>query len=179
MLSLVQVTESLLCMAFDAGSTKSPMVNTAFLAVSAFLDTNRSPGSVRSPSASRSKYSRSYPLEAGLSLSSSVLPATPSASVAVLATWALPDTSAFRAVCHRLAIVAGDGSATPPSETIARNAPLAVRETRRGVRELVGLGLAEAYVRQEEIGRPLRKSEDAREAQRAFVEKRKPVFRGR
>ena len=37
---------------------------------------------------------------------------------------------------------------------------------------------AEAYRRQEELGRPLRKTADAREAQRAFVEKRKPVFRG-
>jgi len=64
------------------------------------------------------------------------------------------------------------------ASTIAANAPLAVRETRRGVRELIGMPLAEAYVRQEEIGRPLRRSADAREAQRAFVEKRAPQFRG-
>ena len=62
---------------------------------------------------------------------------------------------------------------------IARNAPLAVRETRRGVRELLGLPLDVAYRRQEEIGRPLRRTEDAREAQRAFVEKRPPRFVGR
>lgn len=65
------------------------------------------------------------------------------------------------------------------ADAIAGNAPLAVRETRRGVREILALPLDEAYVRQEAIGRVLRKSDDAREAQRAFVEKRKPVWRGR
>jgi enoyl-CoA hydratase/carnithine racemase len=65
------------------------------------------------------------------------------------------------------------------ADAIAANAPLAVRETRRGVRTLLGLPLADAYTRQEQIGKALRRTEDAREAQRAFVEKRRPVFRGR
>lgn len=65
------------------------------------------------------------------------------------------------------------------ADAIAGNAPLAVRETRRGLREILPLSLEEAYRRQEEIGRPLRATEDAREAQRAFVEKRKPVWRAR
>jgi len=69
-------------------------------------------------------------------------------------------------------------SALAQADAIAANGPLAVRETRRGVRELLSLPLDEAYARQEELGRPLRKTEDAREAQRAFVEKRRPVFRG-
>ena len=38
---------------------------------------------------------------------------------------------------------------------------------------------AHRLVLQEEIGKELRKTEDAREAQQAFVEKRKPVWRGR
>ena len=70
-------------------------------------------------------------------------------------------------------------TALAAADAIAGNAPLAVRETRRGVRELLAEPLAEAYVRQEEIGRPLRKTADAREAQRAFVEKRRPVWQGR
>ena len=65
------------------------------------------------------------------------------------------------------------------ADTIAANAPLAVRETRRGLREILAMSLPEAYARQEEIGRELRKTEDAREAQRAFVEKRKPLWRGK
>lgn len=65
------------------------------------------------------------------------------------------------------------------ADALAANAPLAVRETRRGVRELWGMSLEDAYRRQEEIGRELRKTDDAREAQRAFVEKRRPVWRGR
>jgi len=65
------------------------------------------------------------------------------------------------------------------ADAIASNAPLAVRETRRGTREILGMSLEDGYARQEEIGRELRKTEDAREAQRAFVEKRRPQWKGR
>ena len=41
-----------------------------------------------------------------------------------------------------------------------------------GVRELLAAPLDEAWRRQEELGSALRRTEDAREAQRAFVEKR-------
>jgi enoyl-CoA hydratase len=65
------------------------------------------------------------------------------------------------------------------ADAIAANAPLAVRATRAGVRELLAVPLEEAWRRQEELGRALRRTEDAREAQRAFVEKRPPCWRGR
>jgi enoyl-CoA hydratase len=64
------------------------------------------------------------------------------------------------------------------ADRIAANSPLAVQETRRGVRELWALSLEDAYRRQEEIGGAVRRSDDAREGQRAFVEKRKPVWPG-
>ena len=70
-------------------------------------------------------------------------------------------------------------TALATADAIAGNAPLAVRETRRGVRELLHQSLADAYRRQEEVGRPLRRTEDAREAQRAFVEKRKPIWKNK
>ena len=70
-------------------------------------------------------------------------------------------------------------TALATADAIAANAPLAVRATRAGVRELLSLPLDQAYRRQEELGRPLRRTEDAREAQRAFVEKRRPVWKGR
>ena len=70
-------------------------------------------------------------------------------------------------------------TALSAADAIAANAPLAVRETRRGVRELLGEPLERAYRRQEEIGRPLRRSQDAAEAARAFAEKRRPRWQGR
>ena len=65
------------------------------------------------------------------------------------------------------------------ADAIATNAPLAVSQTRHGVRELLSLPLDEAWRRQEELGSPLRRTHDAREAQRAFVERRRPAWKGR
>ena len=65
------------------------------------------------------------------------------------------------------------------ADRIASHGPLAVQATLAGVRELEGMDLEAAYARQEELGKPIRKTEDAREGQRAFVEKRSPRFNGR
>ena len=73
---------------------------------------------------------------------------------------------------------ANEATALETADAIAANAPLAVRATRRGVREILHLALSDAHRRQEEIGAPLRRTADAREAQRAFVEKRRPVWTG-
>ncbi|MFT4571871.1 MAG: enoyl-CoA hydratase/carnithine racemase [Hyphomicrobiaceae bacterium] len=65
------------------------------------------------------------------------------------------------------------------ADAIARNAPLAVRATRDGVREILHLPLKQGWKRQEELGHPLRKTEDAKEGQRSFLEKRKPIWAGK
>ncbi len=70
-------------------------------------------------------------------------------------------------------------AALEKARIIAGNAPIAVRETRRGVRELLSLTIDAAYRRQEEIGAPLRSTDDAAEGARSFIEKRPPVWKGR
>ncbi len=92
------------------------------------------------------------------------------------------DAEQARAIGLVNAIVLPDdlmSTALDAADAVAANAPLAVRATWAGVRELLPLSLPDAYRRQEELGRPLRRTEDAREAQRAFVAKRRPVWTGR
>ena len=65
------------------------------------------------------------------------------------------------------------------ARTIADNGPLAVRAIKRAVEGCSGLPLGEAFKIEDEIGREVFRSEDAREGPRAFMEKRKPRYLGR
>jgi enoyl-CoA hydratase len=62
---------------------------------------------------------------------------------------------------------------------IAQNAPLALAGSKRILQESVDWPDAEFFDRQDEIVRPVRSSEDAREGARAFAERRAPVWKGR
>jgi enoyl-CoA hydratase len=63
--------------------------------------------------------------------------------------------------------------------TIAANAPLAVRASKRIMRESRDWPAESAFERQAPIAEVVRSSEDAREGARAFGEKRAPAWRGK
>jgi enoyl-CoA hydratase len=64
------------------------------------------------------------------------------------------------------------------AEQIAANGPLAVQAIKRAVVETADLPEPEALARELAIGQPVFATADAQEGPRAFVEKRKPRFRG-
>jgi enoyl-CoA hydratase len=71
------------------------------------------------------------------------------------------------------------GKARELAERIAANGPLAVKAILRAIRETAALPETDAYGKEMPIGIPVFSTEDAKEGPRAFLEKRKPVFRGR
>ena len=71
------------------------------------------------------------------------------------------------------------GKALEIAEKIASNGPIAVRAIRRSARACLGVQELEALKIETEISAPVFKTEDAREGPRAFMEKRKPIFKGR
>jgi enoyl-CoA hydratase len=70
-------------------------------------------------------------------------------------------------------------SAREFASCVAANGPLAVRGVKRSVQEGEALPESEALAIEFQIGMEVVMSEDAREGPRAFLEKRKPEFKGR
>ncbi|MFD1210787.1 crotonase/enoyl-CoA hydratase family protein [Arthrobacter sp. GCM10027362] len=64
------------------------------------------------------------------------------------------------------------------ADEIAKNAPLALATSKRIMVESVDWPVEEKFARQHEFVDPIRKSNDAAEGARAFVEKRVPVWTG-
>ena len=87
---------------------------------------------------------------------------------------------------HRLGVI----SACVPREklmdeamTIAREiaakSPVAVREVKRALNAIAEMPARDGYRFEQTVTVALSKTEDAKEAQRAFIEKRKPEFKGK
>jgi enoyl-CoA hydratase len=65
------------------------------------------------------------------------------------------------------------------AEEIAENAPLAVQKIKESVVRSSGLPFDDAFAIEDEVVKTVLRSEDAWEGPRAFIEKRKPIFKGR
>ncbi len=65
------------------------------------------------------------------------------------------------------------------AETIAANAPLAVKASKRILKETRGWAESERWEKQGPIVGPVLTSEDAREGARSFLERREPTWKGR
>ena len=65
------------------------------------------------------------------------------------------------------------------AEKIAANGPLAVKAIRQSARECLGMPEADALRHESTISGPVFQTEDAREGPLAFMQKRKPAYKGR
>jgi enoyl-CoA hydratase len=71
------------------------------------------------------------------------------------------------------------GEAMEIARQIAAKSPVAIRQTKRAFNTIEEMPTRDAYRYEQGVTVELSHTEDAREAQRAFLEKRKPVFKGR
>jgi enoyl-CoA hydratase len=65
------------------------------------------------------------------------------------------------------------------AKRIAENGPLAVQAIKRSAVEGLNMSLSDGYEHEIELATPVFRSEDAKEGPRAFIQKRKPEFKGR
>ena len=65
------------------------------------------------------------------------------------------------------------------AQILAENGPVAVQAVKQSVLAGSGLSIKDALAKEMELGIPVSSTEDAREGQRAFKEKRNPVYKGR
>ena len=65
------------------------------------------------------------------------------------------------------------------AEMIAEKAPLAVAASKKALKQAQGLNLPDTITMEAEMQSKMTESEDAQEAAKAFLEKRKPVFKGK
>jgi enoyl-CoA hydratase len=70
-------------------------------------------------------------------------------------------------------------SADKLAGVLAQKAPLGLRLGKAALNEVEFMPVDEGYAREQQYSTRLMTTEDAREATRAVVEKRRPVFRGR
>lgn len=65
------------------------------------------------------------------------------------------------------------------AQTIANKSPLAIKLSKQTLNAIEDMSLRDAYRYEQDMTAALGRTEDSREAQRAFLEKRAPVFQGR
>jgi enoyl-CoA hydratase len=70
-------------------------------------------------------------------------------------------------------------AATAIARDIVAKSPPAVQMLKRSFNMVENLSLRDGYRLEQDITVELSRTEDAKEAKRAFIEKRKPVFTGR
>jgi len=70
-------------------------------------------------------------------------------------------------------------SAMELAQTIASKSPLSTRMIKHTLNVIEDMSLRDGYRYEQDMTAAIAKTEDAKEAQLAFKEKRKPVFKGR
>ena len=81
--------------------------------------------------------------------------------------------------CSARIVLVGMGKSGHIANKIAANGPIAVQAIRKSARACLGVPEMDALKIETLISAPVFKSEDAAEGPRAFMEKRKPIYKGR